>query len=56
MKYEWVEDKWQAEEENLNDTTQKLENIISKLLRSSEALTYEAFVKVKLILSYLLFD
>ncbi|GJQ86858.1 hypothetical protein Trydic_g19526 [Trypoxylus dichotomus] len=45
IKYEWIEDKWQLEETNLNDTTQKLESMISKLLRSSEALTYEAFVK-----------
>lgn len=48
VKYEWVEDKWQFEDTNLNDSTQKLENTISRLLRSSEALTYEAFVKVNL--------
>lgn len=45
VKYEWVRDKWESEE-NFNDTTQKLETTISRLLRSSEALTYEAFVKV----------
>lgn len=41
VKYEWITEKW-----DLNDTTQKLETTISRLLRSSEALSYEAFVKV----------
>ncbi|XP_022905237.1 dnaJ homolog subfamily C member 16 [Onthophagus taurus] len=44
VKYEWADEKWEYEE-NMNDTTQKLENTISRLLRSTEALTYEAFVK-----------
>ncbi|XP_969135.2 dnaJ homolog subfamily C member 16 isoform X1 [Tribolium castaneum] len=43
VKYEWVNDKWEWEN-NLNQTTQKLESTISRLLRSSEALTYEALV------------
>lgn len=43
VKYEWVPDKWDVK--NLNDTQQKLESAISRLLRSTEALTYEAFVK-----------
>lgn len=42
VKYEWITDKW-----DLNDTTQKLESTISRLLRSSEALSYEAFVNVR---------
>lgn len=45
VKYEWLMEKWEAEE-NLNDTAQKLESTISRLLRSTEALPYEAFVKV----------
>lgn len=44
VKYEWITDKWEVEND-LNYTTQKLENTISRLLKSSEALTYEAFVK-----------
>lgn len=44
IKYEWVSDKWETQD-NINDTTQKLENTLSRLLKSSEALTYEAFVK-----------
>lgn len=43
IKYEWITDKWEWET-NLNQTTQKLDSTISRLLRSSEALTYEAFV------------
>lgn len=43
VKYEWINDKWEWEK-NLNQTTQKLESTISRLLRSSEALTYEALV------------
>lgn len=45
IKYEWLSDKWDVEE-RLNDTAEKLENTIGRLLRSSEALSYEAFVKV----------
>ncbi|KAF2899439.1 hypothetical protein ILUMI_06735 [Ignelater luminosus] len=44
VKYEWLSKKWETEE-NLNDTVHKLENTISRLLKSSEALSYEAFVK-----------
>ncbi|CAH0554830.1 unnamed protein product [Brassicogethes aeneus] len=44
VKYEWITDKWEIESD-LNYTTQKLENTINKLLRSSEALTNNAFVK-----------
>lgn len=47
VKYEWVKCKWQMEP-NLNDTTHLLDNTISKILRSTEALSYEAFVKVSL--------
>jgi DnaJ family protein C protein 16 len=43
VKYEWISDKWEWEN-NLNQTTQKLDSTISRLLRSSEALTYEASV------------
>lgn len=45
IKYEWLSSKWEIEN-NLNDTTSLLENTISRLLRSSEKLTYEALVKV----------
>ncbi|XP_025835786.1 dnaJ homolog subfamily C member 16-like [Agrilus planipennis] len=44
VKYEWLPDKWEIEND-LNETVNKLETTISKLLKSSEALTYEAFVK-----------
>lgn len=43
VKYEWLPNKWEIEE-NLNDTVSKLETTISRLLKSSEALTYEALV------------
>lgn len=46
VKYEWLNEKWEADETKLNTTTMKLENTISRLLRSTEALTYEALVKV----------
>lgn len=45
VKYEWVKNKWQLEP-NLNDTTRFLDNTITRILRSTEALSYEAFVKV----------
>lgn len=51
VKYEWLSKKWEKEE-NLNDTVHKLENIISRLLKSSEALSYEAFVKVSYCIVY----
>ncbi|KAJ8910877.1 hypothetical protein NQ315_000508 [Exocentrus adspersus] len=44
IKYKWFSSKWEIEK-NLNDTTSLLESTISRLLRSSEQLTYEAFVK-----------
>lgn len=44
VKYEWINDKWESES-NLNETSQKLDSTISRLLRTSEALTNEAFVK-----------
>lgn len=43
VKYEWLSRKWENED-NLNDTVYKLENTITRLLRSSEALSYEALV------------
>ncbi|KAF5291126.1 hypothetical protein FQA39_LY14368 [Lamprigera yunnana] len=43
VKYEWLPDKWKLED-NLNDTVSKLESTISRLLKSTEALTYEALV------------
>lgn len=46
VKYEWLNEKWEADETKLNSTTMKLESTISRLLRSTEALTYEALVKV----------
>lgn len=49
IKYEWLATKWEVEE-NLNDTVDKLQNTISRLLKSNEALTYEAFVKANIIL------
>lgn len=49
LKYEWLNEKWETDDEaKLNSTTLKLENTISRLLRSTEALSYEAFVKVRL--------
>lgn len=45
IKYEWVKCKWELES-NLNDTTEILESTISRLIRSSEVLSYEASVKV----------
>ncbi|KAJ8983813.1 hypothetical protein NQ317_008939 [Molorchus minor] len=44
IKYEWVDAKWEVETD-LNETTQLLESKISTLLKSSEALAYETFVK-----------
>lgn len=46
VKYEWLKSKWKLEP-NLNDTTHTLDNKISRILRSTEALNYEAFVKVR---------
>lgn len=46
VKYEWLSEKWESDETKLNATTSKLENTISRLLRSTEALSYEALVKV----------
>lgn len=46
VKYEWLNEKWETDEAKLNSTTMKLENTINRLLRSTEALTYEALVKV----------
>lgn len=43
IKYEWLPNKWELED-NLNDTVSKLDHTISRLLKSSEALTYEALV------------
>lgn len=45
IKYEWVKCKWELES-NLNDTTEILESTITRLIRSSEVLSYEASVKV----------
>lgn len=44
IKYEWLSEKWELEKD-LNDTAHKLESTITRLLRTSEALSYEAFVK-----------
>ena len=55
IKYEWVNDATLHEpiidaedttEHNFNKTKEKLENTIQRLLRASEALSYEAEVKV----------
>lgn len=46
IKYEWLSEKWEVDESKLNTTTLELESMISRLLGSTEALTYEAFVKV----------
>lgn len=45
IKYEWLSEKWELEKD-INDTAHKLESTITRLLRTSEALSYEAFVKV----------
>nr|CAH7732819.1 unnamed protein product [Callosobruchus chinensis] len=44
IKYEWISSKWEVEK-NLNDTTSQLERTISRLLKSTETFSYEAFVK-----------
>lgn len=62
IKYEWVEGEWSdteissaedssraaAGKNSFNDTRQRLENTISRLLKTSEALSYEAVVSVSL--------
>lgn len=54
IKYEWIHDARLEEttnigndEENYNRTKQKIDETIQKLLRSTEALAFEAIVKVK---------
>lgn len=49
IKYEWLSEKWETEKD-LNHTTLKLESTISRLLKSSEALSYDALVKVSCFL------
>lgn len=44
IKYEWLTEPW-SPDGNMNDTKQRLEETIMRLLKSSEALTYEAVVK-----------
>lgn len=45
IEYEWIDDKWESDT-NVNNTLQKLENTIARLLRITESLTYKASVKV----------
>lgn len=44
IKYEWLDDKWE-QNVDLNNTVQKLDNTIGRLLHTNEALTYEAVVQ-----------
>lgn len=46
IKYEWLSEAWG--DDSGNETNQRLEETIGRLLRSSEALSYEAVVKVRL--------
>lgn len=54
IKYEWVSGtrlgierkENESDEHTLNHTKQKLDDAIQRLLRASEALSYEAYVKV----------
>lgn len=45
VKFEWVGSKWDVDKD-LNQTTSELEKTLGRLVKSSEALAYEAFVKV----------
>lgn len=57
VKFEWIESKWNVEKD-LNQTTSELEKTLGRLVKSSEALSNEAFVKVSIyyciVTSYLL--
>ncbi|KAK9890896.1 hypothetical protein WA026_012238 [Henosepilachna vigintioctopunctata] len=44
VKYEWLSEKWESRYD-FNDSFQKLESSISRLLKANEALSYEGFIK-----------
>lgn len=56
IKYEWINgaklninrQEKESEEQTMNQTKQKLDDTIQRLLRSTEALSYEALVKVRI--------
>lgn len=45
VKFEWIDSKWDLDKD-LNQTTSEIDKTLGRLIKSSETLTYEAFVKV----------
>lgn len=45
VKFEWIDSKWDLDKD-LNQTTSEIDKTLGRLIKSSETLAYDAFVKV----------